>query len=171
MAVDEDEGRFTISDPTALSVAALLAKQSFPEGLYVSMHRMRPDPILGRLGEHLIGYLCLLHDVSILVKEWNRLYEKLVQDHIKDQDYTPIVDSILEKRKAYREAIMCPYCESRDTREVTRWRPRRSTEIKARRKCLGCRKRYTVSIPVSMRGRQPKIIRMSHESLMKESMG
>lgn len=94
------------------SVVSQLSGRPLPSGLYINQHRTAaPSILLEKFKPRLVPYILLLHDINVLVHEWNDIYRSAVEEKIKATDYEWLVGAIMHRRSE-RD---CKKCKSRST--------------------------------------------------------
>jgi hypothetical protein len=169
---DKKKKKSSFTDPATTSIQAELAKKALPNGLYITRRQVRvPSWLKTYPDETLVPYLLLLHDINLLVREWRRVYRERIKHRALDRDVEDVVDQIMELRKIYRQARVCPYCGSSDTTHVYSQRSSDGKRRVQRRECQHCRKRFNRPVPAQLHGHVPPIVLKSTEELLREGVG
>jgi len=109
-----------ITEPFIEDVSLALADRPLPRGLYGNHAKIQlPHKLAAVFGTELVPYLALLHDINLLVREWNQEYRRTLKAVIDKKDYSDLVDTIM----ARRHERDCPKCGSTDTEQTSTWTP------------------------------------------------
>jgi len=123
-------------EPFIEDVSLSLADRPLPKGLYGNQTKIQlPHNLATVFGAELVPYLALLHDINILVREWNVAYRQTLKAVIEKKDYTDVVDSIMDRRHE-RD---CPHCGYAYPKQITHWSPKHDPEMRHYRlECPKC---------------------------------